>query len=220
MTTFVFIAGGWHGGWYFQELASALHQQNHNAFPLTLTGLGDRAHLLTASTNLDTHIEDVINFLKIERLTDVVLCAHSYGGMVISGVADRFPECLSSLVYIDAYVPKDGDSCWSLANDTYRQRFIEGASKSGYAVEPRPGADTRTTAHPLASFMQKIRLNRQLDERIRKHYIYLSGWKDTPFTSTYEQLRTDPSWCVYTLPVSHNVMSDAPDKLLEILLKI
>jgi pimeloyl-ACP methyl ester carboxylesterase len=204
----------------FSESSCSI-EQKHDVYPLTLTGLGDRQHLLTASINLDTHIQDVIGFIKTERLTDVILCGHSYGGMVISGVADSVPEFISSLVYIDAYVPADGESCWDLANETFRQMFIEGASFNGYAVNPPPRLlDSRATPHPLASFVQKIRLKGNPANRMRHYYIYLSNWNETPFTSTYERLRNDPTWNVFSLPFGHNIMAEAPDKLLELLLMV
>lgn len=220
MAVYVLIAGGWHAGWYYQNLAEDLRKQNHEVYPLTLTGLGDRAHLLTSDTNLETHIQDVIGFLKTEQLKDVILCGHSYGGMVITGVADRIPECISNLVYIDAYVPEDGDSCWSLTNEMYRQMFIDGSSQSGYAVIPPAGLDARTTPHPFASFIQKIQLRDKSKKQIHQHYIYLSGWDETPFTSTYKRLLPDPAWSVHNLPVGHNFMAEDPDSMLSILLEV
>ena len=100
MATFVLVPGGWHGGWYFQGMAARLRAEGHAAVPVTLTGLGDRAHLATASTNLDTHIQDVIAVLNAERVNDAVLVGHSYGGMVITAVADRVPELIEGLVEI------------------------------------------------------------------------------------------------------------------------
>ena len=91
MSTFVLIPGGWHGGWYFQPLAAALRARGHHAFAVTLTGLGERHHLLDSIVNLDVHIDDVVQLLEMERLSEVVLLGHSYGGMVLSGVIDRLP---------------------------------------------------------------------------------------------------------------------------------
>lgn len=221
MATFVLVAGGWRDGSYYQSVTEALREQNHDVYPVTLSGLGDRQHLLTASINLDTHIRDVIEVLETERLSDVILCAHSYGGMVISGVAEAVPERISSLVYVDAYVPADGESCWELTSEMYRQRFIDGASSNGYAVNPPSSSRDRVTPHPFASFVQKIRLKGDpAANGMRNYFIYLSNWSDTPFTGTYERLRNDPNWKVFSLPYKHNIMSEAPDKLLEILLAV
>jgi pimeloyl-ACP methyl ester carboxylesterase len=128
MATFVLVPGGWHGGWYFQFLAEALRARGHRAYPITLTGLGERRHLLGADVNLDTHIHDVIQILQMENLSQVILLGHSYGGMVISGVVDRVPDRVATAIYSDAYVPSDGQSCFELANDLFRKLFLDGAA--------------------------------------------------------------------------------------------
>ena len=150
--------GGWHAGWYFQAFAEALRARGHRAYPITLTGLGERRHLLNAAVNLETHIEDVVQILATERLTDVVLLGHSYGGMVLTGVIDRAPDRIAAAIYSDAYVPAQGESCFDLANDLFRGMFLEGAAQDGFSVPPPPGLDPRATAHPLAAFLQRLRL--------------------------------------------------------------
>jgi pimeloyl-ACP methyl ester carboxylesterase len=148
----------------------------------------------------------------------VVLCGHSYGGMVISGVADRAPDRIRALVYCDAYVPADGESCFDLAGAGYQAVFLDGARADGFSVTPPASLDPRTSAHPLAAFMQAIRLTGAWQRVRRRELIYLSGWSGTPFTELYRRLAADPEWITHTLPVSHNVMADAPDELTEILL--
>jgi pimeloyl-ACP methyl ester carboxylesterase len=218
MSTFLLVPGGWHGGWYFQSLAEALRLRGHRAYALTLTGLGERSHLLHADVNLDTHIEDVVQLLKMENLSEVTLLGHSYAGMVISGVIDRIPERIRAAIYCDAYVPEDGQSCFELVNDKYRKLFLDGAAKDGFSVAPPPGLDARATAHPLASFLQRLRL-RNAPPQIPRDFIYLSGWADTPFASVYERLRAAPEWRTFDLPVGHNVVAAAFDELLEIMLQ-
>ena len=119
MATFVLVPGAWHGGWWFDPLARRLRRHGHEAYLLTLTGVGDRNHLLTDSVNLD-NIQDLANVLEAERIEDAVLVGHSYGGMVITGVADRVPERVDALVYVDAFVPRDRDAAWDLATDDLR----------------------------------------------------------------------------------------------------
>jgi pimeloyl-ACP methyl ester carboxylesterase len=116
MATFVLVPGAWRGGWWFELLARRLRQHGHEAYPLTLTGVGDRNHLLTGLVNLH-NIQDLANVLEAERIEDAVLVGHSYGGMVIIGVADRVPERVDTLVYVDAFVPRDGDAAWDFATD-------------------------------------------------------------------------------------------------------
>ncbi|MFJ9368955.1 alpha/beta fold hydrolase [Nocardia sp. NPDC101769] len=217
---FVLIPGGWFGGWWYSDLASELRRHGHTAYPVTLTGVGDRSHLLSPTTNLDTHIHDVVSVLEFERLDNVILVGHSYAGMVITGVADRIPERVAALVYSDAYVPADGQSCFELTSPLFQRIFLDGAAGDGITVPVPAGADPRATGHPLASFLQRIRLTREAPADILREYIYLSEWEGTPFTAVYEQLQHDPSWRTHSLPTSHNVLADAPDEYLKLLLDI
>ena len=147
-----------------------------------------------------------------------ILLGHSYAGMVISGVIDRAPERISTAIYCDAYVPDNGQSCFDLTNDVFRKLFLDGAAEDGFSVPPRPGADPRTTPHPLAAFLQRLHLT-NTPPQIRRVYICLSGWPDTPFTSVYERLRRAPDWQTFDLPVRHDVIAAAFDELLENLLR-
>ncbi|MEU0939643.1 MULTISPECIES: alpha/beta hydrolase family protein [unclassified Embleya] len=219
MTTFVLVPGAWHGAWTFQPLARRLREHGHDAYPLTLTGVGDRKHLLAASVNLDTHIRDVLNLLADEQITDAVLVGHSYGGMVITGAADRAPDRVRGLVYVDALVPGDGESCWSLVNDREREWYLRGVGRDGYSCEPLPFFDARATPHPLASLMQVVRLEGGLDRFERRDFVYATGWDGaSPFDEVRRRLAEDPTWHVHPVSSGHNVMRDAPDDLLKILL--
>ena len=216
MTTFVLVPGAWHGGWYFEPIAETLRSQGHTVFPVTLTGLGDPARPRTAQTNLDAHIQDVLTLLETEDIQDAVLLGHSYSGMVITGAAARAGGRIRRLVYSDAYVPSDGDSCFNLTSPGYRKLFLEGAQADGLTVTPPPGLDPRTNAHPLAAFLQRIKLESEPKVQ-RRDYIYLSAWAETPFTGVYERLRDDPDWHVHTLPIGHAIAREAPDDLVRIL---
>jgi pimeloyl-ACP methyl ester carboxylesterase len=219
MTTFVLIPGGWHGGWYFQGFAEALRARGHRAHAVTLTGLGERRHLLRADVNLDTHVEDVVRVLEMENLSDAILLGHSYGGMVVSGVLDRVPDRIAAAIYADAYVPEDGQSCFAASNDIHRKLFLDNAAGDGFSVAPPARlADPRVTPHPLATFLQGLRLQAPPPARIRRAFVYLSGWPETPFTATYNRLRRAPDWQTFDLPVGHNVIAAAFDDLLEIAL--
>ncbi|HEU5427203.1 MAG TPA: alpha/beta hydrolase [Actinocrinis sp.] len=215
MTTFILVPGGWHGGWYFQPIAGTLEGHGHTAYPVTLTGLDGRAHA-PAATNLDTHIQDVVSLLEAEDIRDAVLVGHSYAGMVITGAAARAAGRVRRLVYCDAYVPADGESCYDLTTPAYRELFIRGSQGDGLTVPPPPHLDARTAAHPLASFLQKIRLESPPQVE-RRDYIYLTGWAATPFTEVYQRLRRDPHWRVHTLPSGHNVAREAPEPFVRIL---
>ncbi len=219
MTTFVLIPGMCHGGWCFRELSEGLRHHGHRAVALTLTGLAERAHLLDGAVNLDTHIRDVTGVLEAEDVRDAVLVGHSYGGMVITGVADRLPGRVAGLVYLDAVVPGDGDSCWSLVSDRERQWYAD-VVETGYATRPLPFFDPRATPHPIASLLQPLRLTGDPARIGRRIYVYAAGWQgESPFTPTYERLREDPAWTTYALGGGHNLMRDALEDLLKILVE-
>ncbi|MBT2384461.1 alpha/beta fold hydrolase [Streptomyces sp. ISL-11] len=219
MATFVLVPGMCHGAWSFETLVEPLRRHGHRVYALTLTGVAERAHLLTSTVNLDTHIQDVVGVLEAEAIEDAVLVGHSYGGMVITGVADRVPRRVDSLVYLDALVPEDGDSVFGLVpaeGDWYL-----GVGETGYAIPPLPFFDPRATDHPLASALQRIRLTGDLSRFRSRTYVYAteSEWEGgSPFASLYERLRKDPRWSVHALAGKHNLMRDVPDDLVKILL--
>jgi pimeloyl-ACP methyl ester carboxylesterase len=220
MAEIVMVAGGWHGGWALTPIARKLRARGHEVFTPTLTGLGERSHLAGAAINLETHIEDVANVVRFERLSDIVLCGHSYAGMVITAVADRLPENIASLVYFDAFVPQDGESWWDLAGDRYRQLAIDRSKADGFRVTPPEHLDPRCAPHPLAAFKQAIRLTGRWRDIREKVFIYASGWAQTPFTPTYEALKTDPAWIVKSLPTGHDIPRDAPQDFVSIVLSL
>src|SRR5436190_22709955 len=113
--TFVLVHGAWHGGWCWRRVSDLLERQNlgrhaHKVFTPTLTGLGERSHLMSKEIRLATHVTDVVNHMKWEGLADVVLCGHSYGGMVVSGVAEQMAGKITSIVFLDAFVPDNGEA--------------------------------------------------------------------------------------------------------------
>lgn len=119
MTTIVLIHGGWHGGWCWKKLAPLLRVAGHDVHAPTLTGLGERAHLLCPEITLSTHVQDIVALLKYEDLQGVVLVGHSYGGMVMTAVAEEVSERLAQLVYLDAFVPLDGQALGDLADPAF-----------------------------------------------------------------------------------------------------
>jgi pimeloyl-ACP methyl ester carboxylesterase len=130
MTTFLLIHGGWHGGWCWKKVTAHLRAAGHEVFTPTLTGLGERAHLATPQIGLETHLQDVLGVLEHEDLREVVLVGHSYGGMVIAGVAARAPERLRHLAYLDAFVPEVGQSLWDLLTDPAARERFEGLART------------------------------------------------------------------------------------------
>lgn len=161
MANFVLVHGAWHGGWCWQRVTSLLQQQGHRVHAVTLTGLGERAHLLAPSITLDTHIDDVISAIEVEELHDVVLAVHSYAGMIGTAVADRLGRHLKHLVYVDAVVPKPGESWSSTQSAATQQQRLSAAQAStrfsfpppdpevfGLQGEDREWVKRRQTPHP------------------------------------------------------------------------
>ncbi len=224
MATFILVPGAWHGSWTFEAVTPLLEAAGHTVHALTLTGLRpDDDDATVARTNLDTHADDVVRLLETEQITDATLVGHSYGGMVISAAADRGAGRISRLVHLDAYVPRDGDSCWSSTTEAYRQSFIDGAVDTGYAVRPPfrapHGGEPRRRPHPLASLVQRIRLTGAVDRIPRRDFLYCSGWEaETPFAALRSRLEADPGWHVHDIPVGHNAMREAPNVVADLLL--
>jgi pimeloyl-ACP methyl ester carboxylesterase len=220
MTTYVLIPGACHGGWCYDDLAAALRSRGHRVLTITPTGVAERAHLLHAGVNLETHVADVLSEMSAQRVDQAVLVGHSYGGMVITAVADRIPAQVDSLIYLDAFVPDDGDSVWTLTDNGQHMWYV-GVDDTGYGVPPLPFFDDRATAHPLASLMQPIRLTGDLSRFRRRDFVFATKWDgDSPFAATFERVRQDPSWTTHVLDGAHNLMRDNPDDLVRILLDV
>lgn len=224
MAIFVLVPGAWHGSWAFEAVTPLLERAGHTAHALTLTGLRpDDDDATVANANLDTHAQDVVSFLDRAQITDATLVGHSYGGMVIAAAADRAGGRVSRLVHLDAYVPRNGESCWLLTTESYRQSFVDGAADTGYAVRPPfrapHGGDPRRRRHPLASLVQTIRLTGVVDRVPRRDFIYCSGWEaETPFAGLRARLQADPGWRVHDIPTAHNAMRDAPSAVAALLI--
>jgi pimeloyl-ACP methyl ester carboxylesterase len=215
---FVMVPGGWQGGWVFDAVATELHRDGHHVEAVTLSGLeSDGPVDADRPPNLDAHIEQVVGI--IDRLDDtpLALCGHSYGGMVIAGVADRLGARLDHLVFIDAYVPDDGDSCWSLTSDTFRESFIAGARADGRWVAVPDGLDPRARPHPFPSFLQSIRLGDDPRHAVDRTFISGGAWPGSPFVALTERLRNEPGWRVHEVPVGHNIARRDPHGLAAVL---
>ena len=230
MATFVLVHGAWHGGWCWHRVAEPLRQQGHQVFTPTLTGVGERAHFLAPTIDLVTHVRDVVAVIETEELDKIVLCGHSYGGMVITGVADTFPSRVDALVYLDAFVPEPGQSMVDLLPPARRKALVD--DLGGEWMMPSPSAaffkvrkpedqawvDRRTVPHPAATIRQGLSHKRPW-ERVRKRlFIEAEAYAPSAFTPIAARLRTDPAWEVLAVPCGHDVMVDEPERLVQILL--
>lgn len=222
MASYVMIPGMCHGAWCFDDLRASLQKAGHHVLAVTLTGVAERSHLLPGAVNLDTHIADVLAAINNDTAAgdDLVLVGHSYGGMVITGVADHIPDRVDSLVFLDAVVPHDGEACWDIVNDEERQWYVS-VDDSGFGVPPMPFFDDRATAHPLATLLQPLRLRHDPGRFRRRIFVYALDWPgESPLLPSYDRVRSDPNWITHELDGKHNLMRDRPDDVLRILVDL
>jgi pimeloyl-ACP methyl ester carboxylesterase len=230
--TFVLVHGAWSGGWCYARVADQLRARGHRVFTPTLTGQGERTHLLTGTVNLSTHITDILSVFHYEDLRDVVLAGHSYGGMVITGVGDRIADRVSALVYLDAFLPDDGQSLFDINIPKNTQTFVANAGNfGGLAVPPPPAAffnvnagdaarfDALATPFPIGAFAERIKLSGK-HRAVAKHtYVHAMVLpRESPFKPFYARVKDDPAWVAHALPCGHAVMLDMPERVTEILL--
>lgn len=231
MNTYVLVHGAWHGSWCWKRVRKALRARGHEVFTPTLTGVGERSHLLSPQVNLETHIDDVVNLIRWEELSNVVLCGHSYAGIVVSGVADRVPERIAALIYLDAFLLEDGrclaDELPPEQKNIHLERTrLEG---DGWKVPPIPAAtfavnandeawaDAQCTMHPLACFQQPLRLSGKINAVKDVTYILATGYDDSVFPPSCERAKAR-GWKTLSLACGHDVMLDMPEELTAILL--
>lgn len=224
MTTYVICHGAWSGGWSWKKIRVLLAQAGHTVFIPTYTGLGDRAHLTHPMIDLETHIQDVMSVIEYEALSDFVLVGHSYGGMVVTGVADRVPQLIRHLVYLDAFVPDDGQSLNDLTGRVP-------AAIDGWLIAPNPPApDTspedlawnlpRRRHQPARCFSQKLRLSLP-DADFPRSYIHCTK-KTGPdvFRQFADRFRDAPGWLFQEMDTSHSPNVTAPKALAARLLAV
>lgn len=232
MATFVLIHGAWHGGWYWKKVTPLLAAAGHDILTPTLTGLGERVHLAHPGIDLDAHIVDIVNMLAFEEVTDAVLVGHSYGGMVITGVADRVPEQIRHLVYLDAFVPANGESLLDHLTPELAARFeeevraqgegwyIPPGSVEGYGVtDPVDIAWTgpKLVPQPIETFRQPVRLQSASPPSTACTYILCNQFEG--FSAFAERVKHQPGWRCRDLPTGHNAMITMPRELAGLLLE-
>ena len=229
--TFVLVHGAWHGGWCWRRVADRLEAKGHKVFAQTLTGLCDRAHLLTKDTGVDTHATDVANLIKWEGLSNVVLVGHSYGGFVITEVAERAADKIASIVYLDAFVPEPGENLLALASPTARKLLEEAIARGDLVVKPIPAAvfnvnekdrawiDAQCTPQPSATFAFKTTGIAGRNKIAKKSYVRAAAYQSPSFDSGLAKAKA-AGWRTYEVPSGHDVMVDMPDRLTEILLEV
>ena len=235
MPTFVLVHGAWHGGWCWRDVATRLSAAGHEVFTPTLSGLGERAHLAKWPIDLATHIADIENVIAFEELEDVRLVGHSYGGIVISGVAERIASRIKHLVYLDAIVPVDGKRHIDMVPPRPGGSF-EQVRKAGTDLDALPVGsmeflgvtDPEKVAwlkrhlvpHPMGTLLAPSELPQDRAATLPRTFIYCTERQGKSFSPFALAAKDDPSWSYRELATAHDAMVTAPAELTELLLEV
>jgi pimeloyl-ACP methyl ester carboxylesterase len=230
--TFVLVHGAWHGGWCWRRVADLLETKGHKVFVPTMTGLGERSHLLDAKVNLATHITDIVNVIKWEGLSDIILVGHSYGGVIINGVAEQAGDKISSIVFLDAFVPENGDSLESGASQPVRDAIATAKGRGEHALKAVPAAvfrvnekdrawvDAMCTPQPIATLTDKATVTGAREKIAKKTYIRAKGYPSVPFDTALAKYKGNTGWKTFEMTAGHDAMVDQPAELTDILISV
>lgn len=228
MATYVLVHGSCHGGWCWKKLTPLLRKNGHVVYTPTLTGLGERSHLVNRSVGLDTHILDIVQVLEYEDLDEVILLGHSYGGMVIGGATEKIPQRIGRLVYLDAYIPQDNKRAFDLVpglETIYRTRRLKDEGKEWLVASYTPQEfgvtdpddvrwmSTRLTPMPWHTHDQPIRITNLLAKALPRNYISFSEFG----ISQFKFQESKAGWDYHELMRGHDAMITSPIELGELL---
>jgi pimeloyl-ACP methyl ester carboxylesterase len=232
--TFVLVHGAWHGAWCWRRVIANLRSAGHVVFAPTLTGFGERVHLTRSDLTIEDFATDIVNVIAAEELNDVILVGHSFGGNPVSAVADRLPERLKHLVYIDTLVLKDGESGFSVLDPAIVALRIESAEKtSGGITIPPPSPEAfgvtdpsdaewlrrQLTPLPLNCYREPIHLKHPLGNGVRKTYIACTNPIYRLGVPTHEWIKSQADWRYLELSTGHDAMVTNPQGLAEMLIQ-
>lgn len=232
MRSFVLVHGGWHGGWCWRKVAERLRAQGHEVYTPTLTGLGEREHLFTPEVGLATHVQDVLAVLRVEQLRDVVLVGHSYGGAIITLVADHDPQPLRAMVYVDALIPEDGQRGWDGFPPERRSAMLAAAQALGGVRVPAPDpviwgitapddlawARACVTPHPIKTMLDAAAITGRWRHVPRKRYVLAGANPGLRFANLHAVVSRQAGWTSAVINGGHDLMITNPDELTQELL--
>ena len=235
MANFVLVHGTWGGGWQWRDVAERLRASGHLVFTPTMTGLGERKHLVSRQTNLDTHIQDVAGVISSEQLKDVVLVGTSYAGLVISGAAERVADQVGTLIYLNSAMPENG-KCMMDTVPAERRAAVQKLADTdgeGYRVPSSLVLDTgiednaasetflaRLSPHPLNSLLQPIRLTGKYLSVPRKAYVLATRKISHHFKEYRDWAKQQPGWTAHEIASHHYPMATMPDATADLLMQI
>jgi pimeloyl-ACP methyl ester carboxylesterase len=218
-SAYVLVHGAWGTTRGYDNIAAGLRAAGHVVHCVALKGLGTRAAELATHITLSDHINDVVAVIDDNRLGDIVLVGHSCGGMIITGAASQRAEKIRSLVYVDAFLPENGEALWDIATDFERKHYIDAQRKTPGLVGPLPfpGLD-QALRQPLLTLIEPVQLTGAENSIERRTYIYATRGAPETFKKFFDRIASDPAWQSHQVESCHMVMLDAPDALLAILL--
>ncbi len=233
--TFVLIHGAWHGGWCYGPTADILRAKGHKVYAPSLTGLADRSHLLSTSIKLETHIDDIVNLFKWEDIENAVLVGHSYGGWPISGAIEKLEGKVSSIFYLDAFLPENGQKGMDLTSAQFQTQLKEAIAK-GEAGRPVPKAEAfrildpkniawvqaKMTPQPTGLATSEVKLTGARDRVAKKTYIRAAAYPQPNFDAALAKCKA-AGWKTFEFQAAeagHDIMVDAPQRLAEILMDV
>lgn len=231
--TFVLVHGAWYGGWCWSAVAKMLRDNGHTVSTPTCPGLGEQRHLLSKDISLTTFVTSIVNHIKFENLSNVILVGSGFSGVVISAVADSIPESLNKLVYVDAMVLTSGLSVFEAQPPAITKARIEQIHKEGggIAIPPPPLSsyrvadptmlkwlEARLTPHPAGTYMEKLVLRNPLGNGIPKIYVDCNATPYPPLADLKKTLKTAPGWNWKELNTHHDPMITEPKMLADFLL--
>lgn len=233
MVTFVLVHGAWHGGWCWQRVTPLLRAAGHEVWTPTLTGLGERSHLANANIDLHTHVQDVVQVLEFEDLSDIILVGHSYGGMVITGVSERAAHRLRQVVYLDAFVPRHGQALLDLVTPQFRVAVQQQAHATGGLIPPFPvreygifaeedvqWVEPKLAPHPFQTLATPVSLTNPAALALPKTYVYCNNPAMGFFEAFAERTRSEHGWRYRELATGHDAMVTMPRELTTLLLEL
>lgn len=231
--TFVLVHGAYHGGWCWRRVADRLEQHGHKVYAPSLTGNGDRSHLLSKDINLDTQITDIANLITWEDLQGICLVAHSFGGWPASGALERVHDRVASIVWLDAFKPKDGEKGTDYISEFSRKAMEDSVARGEPGRKPPPAKtfslsekdygwiDSKLTQQPNGPAMQTIKLTGARDAIAKKTYIRAPKYPQAAFDKALAECKADVSWQTFVNDnTGHDVMIDQPEWLADLLLKV
>jgi hypothetical protein len=218
----VLVHGAWSGGWCWRRVVDRLTAKGYYVTAPTLSGVGERSHLNPDTIDLTTQINDIVNEVKWKDLDGITLVGHSFGGIVITGATEKIRERIAAIVYVDAFIPLDGESMSSLRNNAGSPLPVPTVPSPPAAYFKVNAADvdwvnSKATAHPTKAFTEPVHVTDAYQRIPKKVYIRAPAFKQTAFDTAYARCRGDSSWKTYELPCGHAVMIDMPAELTEII---